>query len=144
MLSQSCKYGIWAILYLASVSDRKYVAIREISSNLKISFHFLTKILQSLTQANIIVSMRGASGGVALARPADTIHLREIIEAVDGSDIFTECILGLPGCDNDQHCPLHTKWAAKREAFTEMCESTTLDMMVDDAESSIWLNSEFY
>jgi len=142
MLSQSCKYGIWAILYLASDPDREYISIREISSKLKISFHFLTKILQSLTQAKVIVSMRGASGGVALARSAKDINLREIIEAVDGNHIFTECILGLPGCGNEKPCPMHEKWAVKRSEFTQMCEATTLDALATDAETSRWLNSE--
>jgi len=144
MLSQSCKYGIWAVLYMASDPDRDFISIREISNELKISFHFLTKILQSLTRAKIIVSMRGANGGVSLARPAKDINLHEIIVAIDGDDIFTSCVLGLPGCGNEKPCPLHNKWVDNREAVTGMCENTNLKDLALEAESTRWLNSDIF
>src|SRR5690625_7578709 len=84
-----------ATLHLATLKSDGYVSIRAISEELDISFHFLTKIFQKLTQAGILASFRGPNGGVALARPATRITLLDIVIAIDGPELFTECVLGL-------------------------------------------------
>lgn len=135
LLSKSCEYGIRAILYLASLRQEGYVSIRTISDELDISFHFLTKIFQKLTQAGLLTSFRGPNGGVVLARPTNAITLMEVIKAIDGPALFTECVLGLPGCGERKPCPLHDSWSEERNRLRMLFESTTLDMMVTDIES---------
>lgn len=113
-------------MYVASLGKKEYVTITEISEKLDISFHFLTKVLQQLTEKKIMISYRGPTGGVALARPAKDIRLIEIVDAIDGSHLFESCIFGLPGCGNQTPCPLHTEWARIRERIQDMFQSTTL------------------
>ena len=63
LLTKSCVYGLRATLYVASFcGERHFVPIREISEKLGLSFHFLTKILQKLTEAGLMESYRGPSG----------------------------------------------------------------------------------
>ena len=107
MLSTSCVYGLRAVIYIASIKKESFVSIREISSNLDISFYFLTKILQVLTQKKILVSFKGPNGGVKLAKPADHITIMDVVLALDGAKVFEQCILGLPGCGVLNPCPLH-------------------------------------
>ena len=126
VLSKTCDYAIRAALYLALQEHRHYVPIREISDKLEISFHFLTKILQILTQQNIITSFKGPKGGVSLARPAQDITLKEIIEAVDGAAIFTQCVLGLENCGEKNPCPLHSEWALIRDQLKELFDKKNL------------------
>ena len=76
-LSKTCTYGILAALYVASKDENKFVSIREISEELNISFHFLTKILQILTHENIMTSYRGPRGGVALVKDINKITILE-------------------------------------------------------------------
>lgn len=126
LLSKSCIYGLRASLFLASDRGDGYVSIRQMSDKLDISFHFLTKILQQLTAAGLMESHKGPKGGVRLTKPGDQIALIEIVIAIDGPDLFTECALGLPGCGVEKPCPLHEKWADTRENIREMMEGTTL------------------
>ena len=59
VISKSGEYGLRALLYMvAHKKDEAYVNIREMADELDISFHFLTKILQSLTQKGILQSYR--------------------------------------------------------------------------------------
>jgi Rrf2 family protein len=44
---------------------------------------FLLQILRSLVTRGLLCSTRGVDGGYCLARPADQISLRDIIEAFD-------------------------------------------------------------
>lgn len=127
MLSSGCKYGIRAALYMATREQEGYVPIREISTKLNISFHFLTKILQALTQQGIMKSFRGPTGGIALARPASQISLRDIVVALDGAEVFQVCVLGLPGCGSRRPCPLHDHWATARNEIEQMFAGMTLE-----------------
>lgn len=126
MLSKSCEYGLRASLYLASLDRDGYVSIGTISEELDISFPFLTKIFQKLNDAGLLESRRGPNGGVALTTPADEITLHEIVVAIDGPDLFQECVLGLPGCGEAEPCPLHEQWTEERSRVETMFRDTTL------------------
>jgi Rrf2 family protein len=131
LISKACNYGIRASLFVASKPDLQYVPIHQISEELNISFHFLTKILQILTQKNIMNSYRGPNGGVSLARPSQEISILDIIEAIDGLKIFKECLLGLPECNNNKPCPLHEKWADVREELRNTFSNSNLSDLAD-------------
>lgn len=126
LLSKTCNYGIRAALYVASKNDQQFVPIRQIAEDLNISFHFLTKILQTLTQKHIMNSYRGPNGGVSLAKPANAITIYDIIEAIDGLNLFEQCILGLPGCGNTKPCPFHDNWMLVREDLKNTFKNSTL------------------
>ncbi len=126
VLSKSAEYGLRAMLYLVTLERDSYVSLREIGEELGISTSFLTKIFQKLTKEGILRSSRGPTGGVALRRPAGEISLREIVEAIDGPGIFTECVLGLPGCGERNPCPMHAAWAEVRSRLERMFDSETL------------------
>lgn len=126
LLSKSCYYGIRAAIHVASLEKEDYVPIIQISNNLNLSFHFLTKILQTLTENGIMISYRGPKGGVALAKPAQDITLFDIVSAIDGPYIFSECILGLPNCGESTPCPMHSEWNEPRERIKKMFQGMTL------------------
>ncbi len=131
MLSSACEYGLRAALYLASLDAGGYVPIRRLSEDLGISFPFLTKIFQQLTQAGLLTSYRGPNGGVAFTRPPGQITLKEIVVAIDGPDLFEACVLGLPGCGEQKPCPLHAAWATERARLDALFAGTTLADMAD-------------
>ena len=120
---------------MAAVSDDSYVSIKKISSDLDISHHFLTKVLQKLTSADMMESMKGPKGGVRLVDSTDDITLLEIVAAIDGMDILTECALGLPGCGTEKPCPIHDKWADTRDEIRKMLSSTSLQDLVEEGKS---------
>ena len=126
LLSRACEYGLRATIFVARHGGDTFVPIREISSELEISFHFLTKVLQQLNEADIVESFRGPRGGVRLNRPPAEITLKQIVVAIDGPTLFTECVLGLPGCGDQTPCPLHDDWSVQREGLSRMLDTTTL------------------
>jgi Rrf2 family iron-sulfur cluster assembly transcriptional regulator len=89
VLSKATIYGLRALIYVASRSDGdRYVNIGEISTELDISFHFLTKTFQVLTQNGILESHRGPHGGVLLKKPMDQIFLIEFSTYFGGPGFF--------------------------------------------------------
>jgi Rrf2 family protein len=126
ILSKSCIYGIQAAIYVAAQGGKDYVSISQVAEKLHISFHFLTKVLQQFTQAGLLISYRGPKGGVALARPSAHISLYDLVAAIDGTEIFTECMLGLPGCGSAEPCAAHDQWVEVRQKLTGIARKTTL------------------
>jgi Rrf2 family protein len=142
LLSKRCEYGLRAMLYLATLGDesegdaapdptREYVSIQTVSDDLDIGFSFLTKVLQQLNDAGLLTSKRGRGGGVALTRPPPRIALYDIVVAIDGDELFEECVLGLPGCGEAEPCPLHDRWTTQREQMKELFQDTTLAEVPD-------------
>lgn len=133
-ISKSCEYGMRAALYVASQQKEGFVPIREISKELNISFHFLTKILQQLNEAGILRSYRGPSGGIQLAKPLKEISLYDVVVSIEGDGMFTQCVLGLDGCGEKKPCPLHARWEVERARLTKMLAETTLDKVARQAK----------
>ncbi len=115
------------------MKEHPYVSIRDMSDFLNMPFHFLTKVLQELTKKGVLISSRGPSGGIALARPPEEITLMEIIEVVDGPAMFRHCLLGLEGCNDAKPCPLHRTWGPERERLKALFANTHVSDIINDA-----------
>lgn len=65
----------------------------------------VAKVVSRLTAAGLLRSVRGAHGGLQLARPAAAITLADIVEAVEGPIALTQCADGVNhDCALDAHC----------------------------------------
>lgn len=116
---------------MACHTEQQPIPIKEISEKLNISFHFLTKILQKITKQNLMRSYKGARGGVALAKSANSITLMDIILAIEEQDFFQKCLLGLDECSDESPCPAHNQWAPIRKEFRSLSEGMSLAILAD-------------
>lgn len=122
LISKSSIYALRSAIYLARQDQNCYITIKELSDELEISFHFLTKVLQELTKREILKSYQGPHGGVKLAKDAAEITFLDIVQSVDGSHTIADCALGLPGCGELAHCPLHEQWSGLKTSLKTMME----------------------
>jgi len=124
--SKACEYAIRTMIYLGSQPEGVIISISKLSAELDISFTFLTKVLQQLTDVGLLNSFKGAKGGIQLAKNPSLIHIDEIIRAVSGSDMMTLCAIGNPHCDPDHQCPLHARWNPVKDILADFYKETTL------------------
>ncbi|MDP2851702.1 MAG: Rrf2 family transcriptional regulator [Sulfuricurvum sp.] len=132
MLSSACQDTIRAAVWLSTKPVGEFHRIQEISEALDLPFHFMAKSLQKLVHAGIIISQRGAAGGVTLSRDASEITLLSIIDAVDGSTFFDACVLGIGNCESEKPCALHSQWDKWRQEMLEMYDAMCLSEITDD------------
>jgi Rrf2 family protein len=125
-LSRESEYGLEALSVLAGQPQGKVMLLREIAESGRLPEGFLAKVFQKLTRHNLVISHRGAIRGYALARPAETIRLREILEAIEGPDLFARCIFWRGQCGNQNPCRLHPIWAKIRPKLQAAMEETSL------------------
>jgi Rrf2 family iron-sulfur cluster assembly transcriptional regulator len=129
IFSKKCEYGMQAILYLAAKEKGTLVSAEEISKVLKIPREFISKILQSLKDSGLINSSKGKSGGFSLAKSSSRIKLIDIVAAIDGLELFDNCVLGFPECSPTHPCPVHDTWGTLRTQAYDMLNSETIDKL---------------
>ena len=137
IFSKKCEYGRQAVLFLSAQKTEMVVTAGKISEVLKIPREFISKILQSLRDSGIISSTKGKAGGFYLARPATQIKLIDIVEAIDGLEMFNSCVLGFPECTPETPCPVHDIWGPLRTEAFEMLSNETLDKLKEKTLNKI-------
>ena len=133
MLSNTSKYAIRALIYLElfSSTDKK-VGIKEIARELDIPSPFLGKILQVLVKHKLLGSTKGPNGGFYMNKPAMDIPIMEIIEIIDGMDVFNDCVIRTTTCDSDRPCSMHHKLAPAREEIKGVFSTETVADLVSE------------
>ena len=125
--SKKCEYGLQAVLYLAATDEDYICSSEEISNKLLIPREFTSKILQSLTESKIIESRKGKAGGFKLAKKANELKLIDVVIAIDGDEIFNNCVMGFTNCTKDKKCMLHDEWQGILNNAMNMLSRDTLD-----------------
>lgn len=121
MLSYTCKTAIKAVIYLASKFDSGGNAgIKEIAEYIDASEHTVGKLLQTLVKQDIINSVKGPSGGFYISKEQIKQPIINIVEAIDGKNIFKECGLGLSKCSAAHPCPIHNEYKEAREMIEQL------------------------
>ncbi len=90
-ITQEADYAL-RIACMLEQSGEEHESASDIAERTSVSARFTLKILRKLVQGGIVRSYKGASGGYALARPANEITLRDIIELIDGPLAISRCI----------------------------------------------------
>ncbi|MFC2111844.1 RrF2 family transcriptional regulator [Bacteroidota bacterium] len=133
MLSNTSKYAIRAVIYLALYAgEEKKIGIKQISNELKIPTPFLGKILQTLAKHKLLSSTKGPHGGFGLGKPAEEIALIEIVDIIDGHDIFKKCMIRLEDCNDKEPCSAHKKYGEIRESLYELFQKENISDFVDE------------
>ena len=83
-ISQQAQYAICGIFDLAYNGEGAPLQVRVIGERQRIPGRFLEQIFQRLRKAELVRGKRGPGGGYVLARDADEITLRDIVEAIEG------------------------------------------------------------
>jgi Rrf2 family iron-sulfur cluster assembly transcriptional regulator len=82
-LSTKGRYAMVALADLALAKDDELINLGEISKRQDVSLPYLEQLFVKLRRAGLVQSVRGPGGGYKLAKPANTIRVSEILEAVD-------------------------------------------------------------
>lgn len=131
MLSNTCKYAIRAVVYLAVNSQgSEKIGIKKISKELSLPAPFLGKILQNLAKNKILSSTKGPNGGFGLGMKPEKISVFDIVKIIDGTEIFYECLIGMKICQNpkkgDERCPFYEKSHIVRENLLRIFKEQTV------------------
>ncbi len=95
----------------------------------------VSKVLKRLTKTGLLVAQRGATGGYALARDAQTISVADIVTALDGPIALTDCAQGSHhSCQMEKNCPINGHWNRVNFAIRAALQSVSLAEMASDTQ----------
>ncbi len=104
-LSNSAEYALRAMVWLAA-GAAEIQTTQQIAEGTHVPSAYLSKVLQSLSRADLVHSQRGLGGGFVLARPAREITALQVVEAVDPAHRPAGCPLSIAAHEGNL-CALH-------------------------------------
>ncbi len=133
MFSNSTKYAIKAVLFLAlNSSEKKKVMVKDIAEPINVPQAYIAKLLQELSRQKVISSTRGPKGGFYLSEEDKKQPLEKIIHVIDGEKRLTSCLLSLEDCNEEKPCPLHKMAAPLRAKLLDSLENKTICDLAND------------
>lgn len=136
MLSNQSQYAIRGVLYLALHAGKENkLGSAHVGEKTGIPTPFLAKIFQKLSRAGLIISTKGPKGGFYLSDKELQNSLLDIIECIDGLDVFNRCFIGLPKCSDSNPCAIHHVAAHWRDALIAELKLKTIAEMADTAKT---------
>ena len=122
-------YAVRIVQYLAQSNERRDA--QSIADSTCVSLRFTLKIMRKLVAADIVQSFKGAHGGYTLSRPASSITLRQVIEAVEGPYRFSRCVDNgyACTCSSVTACPFHSVFDDITQMVIQKLDEATFDSL---------------
>jgi len=134
MFSVTSQYALRALTQLARHREQQAMLGKDLAVVAEIPPNYLAKILLALKNAGLLNTARGSRGGYWLVRPAESIHLIEVVQLFDQMQTPQPCVIGERDQCNDEHpCQAHERWRKIRNDYMEFLEGTTIADLANPA-----------
>ena len=125
-LLTSTDLALRVLMRLSAAPDR-HVSTEALARELAVSRNHLHKIVQYLTEAGLVRTIRGARGGVMLARPATEIRVGDVVRGHEEDQALVECFRRDGGaCTLLPRCRLRGMLADAKDVFYRHLDQYTL------------------
>lgn len=119
------------MLDLAINNTGEYIKIKNISERQEISEKYLEQIVNILSKAGFLKSVRGAQGGYKLAKPPKEYTVGMILRLTEGSLAPVSCIEDDSECNRINDCVTVEVWKQLNTAINNVVDNITLEDLVD-------------
>ena len=140
-LSKKTDYGLLALQHLATEAPSGVASVRTIAARYDIPVELLAKVLQRLARRGFVAAQKGVHGGYRLARPATTISLAEIVQAIDGPVAITACGRNDEPCEQFNSCTVRNPLSRVKDRILLVLQAMTLAEMVQDTAIPIQVHA---
>lgn len=138
MLSRTSKIAIKAVVYLSGKNgEDEKTSVREIAEKINASEHTVGKALQKLVKNNIIHSMKGPTGGFYLSPEQKELPIYNIVETIEGEEVFDKCGLGLSKCSATHPCPIHNEYKEVRVLIKKIFKEKKVKDLQDNVSNGV-------
>jgi Rrf2 family transcriptional regulator, nitric oxide-sensitive transcriptional repressor len=124
VISRTVEYALRAVVHLADRAPEPRTT-DQIAEATRVPKAYLSKVLQNLVRAGVLLSQRGLGGGMTLAKAPEEVTLLEVVGAVEPIPRIKTCPLGL-AAHGVQLCPLHERLDDALAMVEEAFRRTTL------------------
>jgi Rrf2 family protein len=130
-LSTRARYALRMMVAVARMTNgNDLVSLNKVSSETKISRRYLEQLVIGLKNGALLRGKSGKGGGYALARPADSIQVRQIIESAIGPINVVECVLDPDICMKADDCECRMLYHLINERIVTLLDDLVLSDLV--------------
>ena len=136
-LSTKGRYGIRAMVVLASHYGRGPVSVRYISEREDLSMDYIEQLFIKLKKRGLVKSIRGPGGGFLLARPPSKVKIGDIIRSVEEPMALVPCIEDWKKCrtcPRYKGCIIRVFWKRMGDRMIDVLDFTTLKDLCPEQE----------
>lgn len=126
MLRRNTDYALRAMLNLTRHWQHDTVSTRNISNEEDISYQLACKLMQTLRNADLVVSSMGPKGGFSLSREPSEITIRQIIEAIQGAIYLNKCMSDDYDCQRQSACVIRRSLIGLQDYVDDYFSRTSL------------------
>jgi Rrf2 family protein len=133
-LSTKSRYGTRMLLDIAENCHRGPVSVAEIAARTGISEKYMEKVIRRLKKAGLVLSKRGPKGGHALARPADSITVGDVVRALEDWVVLKGCSISkdtCATCSRVDSCPTKDVWEQASSVMLQTLDAYTLHSLLN-------------
>lgn len=130
MFKRETEYALRGLTYiqLQNYQNRRPGVI-EIAKKIDAPPYYIAKILQRMVKLGFVLSLKGKNGGFYFEKDKAKLPLKNIIIAIEGEKLMTDCGFGLNKCDQQKPCPLHNQYRPIREAINTLVSNETIQSL---------------
>lgn len=133
-ISTKGRYGLRVMTDLAVNGKDGCISLKDIAEREHLSEKYLEQIVNQLSKAGLVRSLRGAKGGYQLTAEPDKITVEDILKATEGSLAPVACAEDNGKCVNYGDCVTSFIWTEIYKATIAVVSRITLK---DLAERSL-------
>jgi Rrf2 family iron-sulfur cluster assembly transcriptional regulator len=130
LVSKTALHAIRALCALAKLPGGERAGAASVAEAIGAPPNYLGKLLQGLSREGLVESKKGLNGGFCLAKPAEAITLSAVVDPIDQIGRWSECLLGMNDCSNENGCVVHHRWGPLRDAYLALLDEVTISDLV--------------
>jgi len=125
-ITRAADYAVRVMIHLAGLPPGTQASRTQLAEAAECPEQFLSKVLQTLTRAGLMVSHRGNTGGFELPEKHRSATLLQVVESIEGPIRLNSCLDDDHPCARRGWCPGHLVWAEAQHAMTEVLRGACL------------------
>jgi Rrf2 family protein len=133
-LSTKGRYGLRAMVDLATHSFGKHVSLNSIAERQNVSENYLEQVFSILRKAELVKSVKGAQGGYMLYDSPANIKIGTIIRALEGNLFVIDDGTDIGEMDQTSldYCIKVNLWDKIDETINSVVDNITLEDLVNE------------
>lgn len=134
------EYGLRILIRLASCKDQDGLSIPQLAEAEGLTTHYVAKFTRALRMAGLVRSTPGNKGGYTLARDAEEIIIKDVLDAL-GGPLFDISFCGAHAgsmrfCTNSVDCSARSLWQILQLTVDRLLVQITLKDLIGNEEDS--------
>lgn len=132
LYSKGCEHAIRAMMNIRPEECRSGFSVHSICGKAGLPESFTRKIFQSLVKCGVLAAKRGPGGGYRFRKDPAKVSLLSVVYAIDGKDVFNQCVIKDARCGRIEHCSLHPIWMKTKASIIKQLKDSTVAQLIEE------------